>query len=414
MSNPLVVGVDVHRQTNTVAMMNSQGQEVTPRFTIDNNRPGCETFVQQVAQQVIAGDFDAIHLAAEATGWYWFHFFQALSQAPLLSQWSPQLYPFNPRLTAHFKKTYVDLDHTDDIDAVVIADRLRLGRDLPAPFHSDAIFLPLRCLTRYRYHVVHDLAREKSYCLAVLYLKCSEYSHPVKKPFTDVFGAASRAVMQDFASIEDIAALPFDQLMEFIDAKGKRRFPDPADNTRKLQQVARDSYSLPATLQPPINLILNLSLQHITCLEHQEKRLNTAISDLMQAGPNTLHTIPGLGSVLASGISSEIGDIQRFAGNQAKVAKYAGFKWHKHQSAAFQAEDTHLTRTGNPYLRYYLCEAANSVRVHDAEYAAYYDAKCREVRTHQHKRAIVLTARKLVRLVVRLLTTNQPYQPRRC
>ena len=36
-----------------------------------------------------------------------------------------------------------------------------------------------------------------------------------------------------------------------------------------------------------------------------------------------------------------------------------------------------------------------------------------EVRKHQHKRAIVLTARKLVRLVVRLLTTNQRHQPRR-
>lgn len=35
------------------------------------------------------------------------------------------------------------------------------------------------------------------------------------------------------------------------------------------------------------------------------------------------------------------------------------------------------------------------------------------MRTHRQKRALVLTARKLVRLVVRLLTTNQPYQPRK-
>lgn len=49
----------------------------------------------------------------------------------------------------------------------------------------------------------------------------------------------------------------------------------------------------------------------------------------------------------------------------------------------------------------------------DAEYAAYYDRKYHEVPKHQHKRAITLTARKLVRLVVRLLTTNQPYRPRR-
>jgi hypothetical protein len=49
----------------------------------------------------------------------------------------------------------------------------------------------------------------------------------------------------------------------------------------------------------------------------------------------------------------------------------------------------------------------------NAEYRAYYERKYQEVRLHQHKRAIVLTARKLVRLVVRLLTTNQPFQPRR-
>jgi len=76
-------------------------------------------------------------------------------------------------------------------------------------------------------------------------------------------------------------------------------------------------------------------------------------------------------------------------------------------------EETPLTRTGNAYLRYYLCEAANAVRMHTAEYRAYYERKYHEVRQHQHKRALVLTARKLVRLVVRLLVTNQPYQARR-
>ena len=42
-----------------------------------------------------------------------------------------------------------------------------------------------------------------------------------------------------------------------------------------------------------------------------------------------------------------------------------------------------------------------------------YQRKYQEVRKHQHRRAIVLTARKLVRLVVRLLTTNERYRPPR-
>jgi len=414
MSNPLLVGVDVHRQTNTVCLMDRQGQEAGPRFTVDNNSPGTEAFIQRVAQQVLAGHFDAVKIAAEATGWYWFHFLQTLDQDPLLNQWPLELYPFNPRLTANFKKTYVDLDHSDPIDAFVAADRLRLGRDLPAPFHYEGRYFPLRLLTRYRYHLVHNLAREKAYCLACLYLKASEYTRKDKKPFSNLFGAASRAVLQEFASIEEIAAIPFDELVEFIDAKGKRRFPNPTDNARKLHLVAHDSYHLPEALQQPINLILGLTLRHITFLEGQEKRLNTALAQRMEAIPHSLDTIPGFGPVLSGGIISEIGGIERFDYNQAKVAKFAGFKWRKHQSADFQADETRLTRTGNRYLRYYFCEAANAVRRCDAGYAAYYQRKYEEVCKHQHKRAIVLTARKLVRLVVRLLTTNQPYQPRRC
>ena len=160
----------------------------------------------------------------------------------------------------------------------------------------------------------------------------------------------------------------------------------------------------PETISAPIRLLASVSAI---------AGLNPAIAERMRTIPHTLDTIPGFGPVYSGGIISEIAGIERFDYNQAKVAKYAGFKWRNTQSGEFQAEETRLTRTGNRYLRYYLCEAANAVGMRDAEYAAYYDRKYHEVRKHQHKRAIVLTARKLVRLVVRLLTTNESYRPRR-
>jgi hypothetical protein len=81
----------------------------------------------------------------------------------------------------------------------------------------------------------------------MLYLKASEYSRNDRKAFADLFGAASQVVLREFASIEEVAALPFNELVEFIDRIGKRHFPDPED-ARKLHRLARDSYPLSAAL----------------------------------------------------------------------------------------------------------------------------------------------------------------------
>ena len=68
-----------------------------------------------------------------------------------------------------------------------------------------------------------------------------------------------------------------------------------------------------------------------------------------------------------------------------------------------------MTKTGNRYLRYYLIEAANSVKNHIPEYKSFYQKKFSEVPRHSHKRALAFTSRKLVRLIFGLLTKNQLY-----
>lgn len=407
--NTLIVGVDVHRKSNSFYLMTEAGEQVTRPFALPNNRTGTEQLLTKIEQVMVANDLSELKVAAEATGWYWFHLFEMLQETACPTS----LYLLNPRLTANFKKSYVDMDKTDQDDAYVIADRLRWGRDLTNPFEYDETLLGLRFLTRYRYHVVHQLAAEKAYCLSILYLKASEYSNNKQQPFSDLFGAASRAVIQEFASMEEVAALPFDELVEWLDEKGKHRFADPEGTARRLQRVAQESYSLPEALQAPVNLVLSLSIKNITHFEGLLKRIETAIAQQMHDIPNTLTTIPGIGPVLSAGIIAEIGGIERFHSNEAKVAKFAGLKWRKTGSGEFQAEETPLTRTGNSFLRYYLCEAAFSVQSRVTEYGDYYRRKYNEARTHKHKRAIVLTARKLVRLVVRLLTNNQPFHERR-
>ena len=121
-------------------------------------------------------------------------------------------------------------------------------------------------------------------------------------------------------------------------------------------------------------------------------------------------SIKGIGPVYSAGIVAEIGDIHRFK-DQAALAKFAGIAWTKHQSGNFTAAHTSLIKFGNRYLRYYIMEATNKVRMHDHELKRFYDLKYSQTPKTPHKRALALTARKFVRLVYALLHSNRLYTP---
>jgi transposase len=132
----------------------------------------------------------------------------------------------------------------------------------------------------------------------------------------------------------------------------------------------------------------------------------------MKTIPNTLTSIKGIGLIYSAGIIAEIGNINRFK-DQAALAKYAGLSRTRYQSGDFEASKTRLINSGNKYLKYYLLEATNSVRMHDPELKRYYNLKYQETPKTPHKRALVLTAGKFVRLVYALLRSNRLYTPPR-
>ena len=159
-----------------------------------------------------------------------------------------------------------------------------------------------------------------------------------------------------------------------------------------------------------VNQAMAVSIASMRALEKQVNVLDKAIEHQFEIILNTLTSIPGIGKVYSAGIIAEIGDIRRFE-SHASVAKYAGLVWNRNQSGDFEAQNCRMIKSGNRYLRYYLLEAANSVRRCDSEFRRYYDLKFKEVNKYQHKRALALTARKLVRLVFRLLKDNRLYIP---
>ncbi|HOJ12334.1 MAG TPA: transposase, partial [Clostridiales bacterium] len=148
-------------------------------------------------------------------------------------------------------------------------------------------------------------------------------------------------------------------------------------------------------------------------LEKQKKAVEKAIQQEIIGFNNEyicLTSVKGIGPVIAAGLISEIGGISRFDDDNA-LAKFSGLYWSEYQSADFTVEDTYLKRTGNEYLRYYFVQAADQLRKYLPEFGTYYYRKFKESKTHKHKRALVLTARKAVRLIFALLREGKLYKP---
>lgn len=405
----LYVGTDISEKANRSRFYDGSGTEIGGRLESVNDLPGSERLVEEALSRAERIDAGEILWGLEATNLFWWHLASFLTTHPELLAHGLRCYTFNPRQVRKFKESYPDIGKDDWTDAMVIADRLRFGR-LPAECYLDERYQPLQRLTRYRRHLVRQLVREKQVALSYVYLKLSAY--PLERPLSDTFGATSQEVLEGYLTPDEICAAPLEELAGVVKEHSRGRVADPEKVAEVVQQAARRSYRLSASMVEPVNLVLSSSLVTIRTLTAQLKPLDKAIAaELAATPPQTLQSIPGLGPVLTAGIIAEIGDVGRFE-REESLAKFCGLTWRRHQSGEFEGEERPLTKTGNAYLRYYMVEAANSVRLSCPEqFGSYYRKKFGEATRHKHRRALVLTARKLVRLVHSMLRSGRIYQP---
>ena len=409
----LFVGIDVSSRNNVVCAIDFDERRYLG-ITVANNQPGAVFLAEQLVSVMQKNPkFSRLVIALESTSCYSTHIATFLSSTELLMPFKPYVYCLNPKTVANYKKSYVAMAKTDILDAFALADFARIGRIRTEPWRGSQ-FLALQRLTRHRLHLVESMTREKAYMLTNIFLKFSELAAPTSgsSPFSNKYGATASAVLTEFLSTEEIVTMPFSDLVEFICTKSKNSFDDPQKVAELLKQAATNSYKLDKCLYEPLTISIAFSFNCISAFEKEIKTLNKAIEKAIR-GFNTneyqsLTSIPGIGPVYAGAILAEIGSIKTFPSHDA-IAKYAGLVWNPNQSGNFEADDTSMSKAGNRYLRYYLIEAANSVKNHSQVFNDFYHKKFAEVTKHQHKRALALTSRKLIRLIFGLLGKNQLY-----
>ena len=369
----LFVGIDVSSEKLDVCFLDSSDTTLK-EVTLPNNINGASSIKEDVLQFHQSFNYEKIVIGMESTSIYSFHPATFLSEdLELKSLGLVEVVIQNPKSIHRYKGLFEE-DKNDRIDAFRIADFLRIERFNKTVLKEER-YVALQRLTRSRYQMVHQLTECKQHFLENLYYKCNTLS---KELDTSVFGATMLDLLSDALTLDEMAEMELEDLANLLQEKGRGRFSDPQKLAKTIKKAIRDSYRLGKVVQESVDMVLATYARLIQTLKKQIKDLEKSIVALFEivTEAQCLKSIPGIGIV-------------------------------------YESERTPLTRTGNQYLRYYMVEAANSIRRHEDTYRLYYQKKYDEVPKFKHKRALVLTARKLVRLVDTLLRNHQLYTPER-
>lgn len=407
----LFVGIDVSSKDLVTSMISEGNHEVVFQGNFVNDLKGATELKNVIINTANSNHLDQIIIGMEATSIYSFHpamFFQEDSD---LKKLNTQSVVIDPKKTKRYHDVFAE-DKNDQIDAFYIADYLRVGHYSVGLVRQDN-YIALQRLTRSRYELVQSLVRAKQHFIENLYYKLNELVISDELN-TSVFGSTMMSLLTEDMTTDDLLNISLSDLTAYLTEHGRGRFAKPEALAKTIQKAVRSSYRLDKVVANSVDTVLSVYAEEIKAFQKMIKNLDKAIEKIVKVidEEQILRSIPGIGPVYAAGILAEIGQIERFD-NEAKLAKYAGLSWKEKQSGNYASDNTPLKRTGNAYLRYYLVEAANRVRIQDPVFGEYYQRKYKEVKRTPSKRALVLTARKLVRVIFFLLKNHQIYQEKR-
>ena len=411
-TSTLFVGIDVSLKSNQACAMNFN-QDVFFNSSFDNTPDGTALLIKKILDEIIKHpELKKIEVCLESTSVYHVHVSNSLAMSQELKEYDIKVYPQNAKTIAKYKESFIDREKTDSQDAYLCADYVRVGKCKNSHAARGYQKLALQRLTRQRKHVAESIAKEKQYVLNNIFIKYSALlvKSSDESYLNNTFSKTAMHILTEFLTIDEIVDSGFEELVKRIEEVSRNRFSDSIEVAKLFQKVYRDSYRLDKTTSEYLNVTLASSFRLIEFYKLEMKNLDKEIERLIKGYNsnylNILMSIPGFGLVYSAGIIAEIEDI-RFFPNHGKLAAYAGLRWKRKQSGDKDSEHRKSTTSSNAYLRYYVTEATSHIIKHVDEYHAYFYKKHEGVTINKYKRALVLTSRKVIRLIFGLLRKNQ-------
>jgi transposase len=420
----LLVALDIGKDVHVLTLRTAAGTVLLPPTELDTLASGFASLTALLDQHLASGAFDLVLLGHEPTGVY----HEAWSAA-LLDRYREHLTdhalpPIRYRLLTPtlVKQERQRSTHrrrkTDAIDVAAIARLLADGAGNPVPL-LDAPALQLRltlghlrCLAKQQFHLATDLLRALDRLIPGALGDHKRYAraHPDRPPLLHLVDTRPlertrvRLLLEHCPDPHALRALGPDGLRQLFHTHGERC----GKATVERILAVLDQSLLPP---PSISAVLAAQIQERFALyQTYEAQVASAEAQALALLPHTpgqvLTTVPGVGPILAARYLAGIGDVSRFP-SARHIWAFAGFDLNVSDSGNHRSHGT-ISQRGSPYLRATLYQCGFLAAQHCPDIIRL-SQQARE-RGLDDVRATIHVANKVNRILVALLTTQQPYR----
>lgn len=405
--NVPVAGVDVSKRFSDMCIL-APNNEILSRIKIYHDLTSMERAAAEL-QRVCKVCGSAPVIVMESTSHYHLILFQFFRDAGY------EVIVVNPIQSGALKNINVRKVKNDKVDAYKIAMlyRLKVLKSSLVPVDS---LRGLRLLCRQRTELMNDVTRYKNRLTAYLDQIFPGYD----KVFSDVGGAASRAVLRECPTPQILLLKDENELIRMICVAAYKQVSFGKAKVEKLRAAAASAQQLglyaPGNAAVIVSVVamLDALLKSIWEIEQDIKALITQ-ETFLEKNIALLQTIPGIGQQSAVTLLAEIGDVSLFQ-KPKQFAAYFGLDPSQRQSGTFSGSKNKMSKRGSAYVRSILhMVAVTSVIPQKKRPAAnpvlraYYEEKCK---SKPHKVVMCAVMHKICNIIFAVLRDQEPFELR--
>ncbi|MDH4209567.1 MAG: transposase [Anaerolineae bacterium] len=384
----MYIGVDVADQSFTALALDA-GQGILGSLEGCANDPdGFQPFVTWARALRDQHRLRIIAIAGETTGIYYWALWDFLGEQPDVAR-----VLYNPRTTEHMGEVLSKKVRNELVDALLLAEQLRLGSTPEVLLQEDADLLTARYYSRAARDLAQQINRKKNQLRALLRAYCPPLSQVF--PRTKLHHAAVYALLQEHLFPDEFVQAGAEAVATTLLTHCDTAFG--LTEAQQLVETCRQAVIRPIGRDAIRHLVHALTQDITTFQQRKAFYLKTGyalIEDRQQT--ELLRTVKGAGVSNALALVSEIGDVQRFPSGE-HLASFLGLTTSKHISGATLFQAKRITKQGSPNGRYAAVNVAQHLSHRVPRYHAMYQRiKGRKPPRKGHFIALVAIARDFV------------------